>query len=333
MKKLIYITAVLGMLAACHGKGGSANQQQQDTSVVAKSAAVISAQIDENPTDPELYYRRANIYFDEKYLDRSIADIDQAIVLAQDNPIYWFFKGRVLYAMNKTIDAAKAFEKSIALKPDFEDAKMRLAELYYVVKEHKKSLDLYTDVLASNPKNTSALFFKGMNYKEIGDTASAIQVFQKAYEIDASHFDAVMQLGNLYAALQNKIALDYYIAASRLNPKSPEPPYCAGVYFQLKKDYKKAIGMYKQAVKADDKYYQAYYNAALINVEVGDYHNAITALNSVVRLEPGLVDAYYMRGLCYQLLKKNEDAKINFQYTLDLNPKHELAKQALAKLK
>ncbi|MBP9187356.1 MAG: tetratricopeptide repeat protein [Bacteroidia bacterium] len=333
MNKLIFITAIISLLAACNNSNNKGLKDNKAEVATSKSVAEISAQLENEPTNAELYYRRANMYYEEKLLDKSLADIEQAIVLNANQPIYLFFKGRVLYAMNKTQDAAKAYEKAIAIKPDFIEAQLKLAELYYIVKEHKKSIDLYNVILANDKLNTTALFFKGMNYKEIGDTASAVQAFQKTYEIDVNHYDAVMQLGNLYAGLNNKIALDYYITASRLRPKNPEPPFAAGVYFQQKGDYKKAVTMYQQALKADEKFYRAYYNSALINVDIRRFSDAISNLNAVIRIEPGFVDAYYMRGLCYELEKNWEDARINYQYALELEPEHALAKPALAAIK
>ncbi|MCC7534384.1 MAG: tetratricopeptide repeat protein [Bacteroidia bacterium] len=293
----------------------------------------LNTWIESKPTDAELYYRRGKLYFDQKDFEKALSDVNQAIDLDEKNALYFFLKGRVLYALNQTIEAAKVYEQAIQLNPNLTEAKLLLGELYYIVKEHKKSLDIYNSILATDPKNTSALFFKGMNYKEIGDTNSAIQVFQKAFEIDAKNYDAVMQLGNLFAGYHNKIALDYYITASRLRPKSSEPPYSAGVFYQQKKEYKLAIGMYKQALKADENFYPAYYNSSLINVELGQYNDAIQNLNVVIRIEPGLVDAYYMKGLCYEALNNKEEAKINYQYTLDLDANHALAKKALAALK
>ena len=333
MKKLIFITALMALIVACNSNNDKASNKEQKQIVSSKSITEISIEIEKDATNPELYYRRANVYFEEKMLDAALADIEQSLVLSADQPLYLFFKGRILYAMNKTQDASIAYEKAITIKPDFEEAQLKLAELYYIVKEHKKSMDLYNTILANNKSNTTALFFKGMNFKEIGDTASAIQTFQKTYEIDPNNYDAVMQLGNLYAGLKNKIALDYYITASRLKPKSAEPPYSAGVYFQQNSEYKKAVKMYEQALKVDEKYYQAYYNSALINMEIERYSDAIVNLNTVVMLEPGLVDAYYMRGICYEAMKNKEDAIVNYQYTLELDPKHVAAQKALSSIK
>ncbi|MES2691213.1 MAG: tetratricopeptide repeat protein, partial [Bacteroidota bacterium] len=224
-------------------------------------------------------------------------------------------------------------KQAVAINPEFTEARMELAELYFLVKEHKKANDQFNIILAKDNKNSEALFLKGMNYKDMGDTASAVQAFQKTYELDANNYDAVMQLGILYAAAKNKSALDYYIAASRLNPKSAEPPYNAGVFLQQKGEYKKAVKMYQQALKADDGYYLAYYNAGIINVDIKQYSDAIENFDAVVRINGNYADAYYMRGYAYEKLKKPEDAKINYEYALEINPGYTFAKEALARLR
>ena len=119
MNKLIFITAIISLLAACNNSNNKGLKDNKAEVATSKSVAEISAQLENEPTNAELYYRRANMYYEEKLLDKSLADIEQAIVLNANQPIYLFFKGRVLYAMNKTQDAAKAYEKAIAIKPDF----------------------------------------------------------------------------------------------------------------------------------------------------------------------------------------------------------------------
>lgn len=333
MKKLIFITLLISLIAACTGSTQPKSEEKQDAKEEVKSVQEISKEIEKNPTDAELYYRRAGIYYNEKYLDLALADVEQALVLKPDNSIYLFRKGRILYALNKTIEAAKIYEQTIAINPDFLEARLELAELYFLVKEHKKANDQFNIILAKDNKNTEALFLKGMNYKDMGDTASAVQAFQKTYELDANHYDAVMQLGLLYAAAKNKAALDYYITASRLNPKSAEPPYNAGVFLQLSGDLKKAIKMYQQALKADPSHYLAYYNAGIINFDVKQYEDAIANFDAVVRINAGYADAYYMRGYCYEKLKKREDARINYEYALEINPAYTFAKEGLARVK
>lgn len=333
MKNLIFITLIISIIAACNNTSQNQNGNNADAEKEVRSVKEISIEIEKTPTNPELYYRRAGIYYNEKYMDLALADIEQALALKADNPIYLFRKGRILFAMNKTIEASKMYEQAIAINPEFIEARIKLAELYFLVKEHKKANDQFNIILAKDNKNTEALFLKGMNYKDMGDTASAVQAFQKTYELDPNSYDAVMQLGILYAAAKNKSALDYYIAASRLSPKSPEPPYNAGVFLQQKGEYKKAIQMYQQALKADDGYYLAYYNAGIINFDVKQYTDAIKNFDAVVRINAGYADAYYMRGLCYEKLKNTEDARINYEYALEINPDYTFAKEALKRVR
>jgi tetratricopeptide (TPR) repeat protein len=332
MKNLIFITILVGLLAACNDSSTKANENKQ---AVNKSATVkeLSIEIENTPTNPELYYRRAIAYSQEDELALALADIDQALILNPENALYHYRRGKICFFMNKTIEAAKSLEKSIEINPSFIDAKIELADLYLIVKEHRKSNDLLNTVLAQDAQNAEAFFLKGMNYKELGDTAMAAQAFQKAYDLDNKHFDAVMQLGNLYASANNKTALDYYIAASRINAKSEEPPYNAGVFLQQKGDYKKAIQMYQQALKANPEHYPSYYNAALINMDVKRYDDAITNLKAVIRIEPRMIDAYYQIGVCYENIKAYEDARINFEAVLDMNPAHKEAAQHLKRLK
>lgn len=331
MKKLIFITALFSLMASCGNNKNS--KPEKATETITASEKTISAQIEADPTNPELYYRRSIVYLDEKYLEKAIADIDAAIALAADNPLYLYTKARILYAMNRTIDAAKFYEQTLAAKPDFEDAQLKLAELYLMVKEHQKAKNLLNTVLAKNPQNANAYFLKGMNLKELGDTAGAVQAFQKAYETDDKYYNAVMQLGILYAALKNKIALDYYVAAARLNPKNAEPPFNSGVFFQQQGDFKKAIKMYEQALKADPRFYLAYYNAGIIAAQSAKYKHAIDNFNQTIRVEAGYTDAYYMRGVCYEAINNKEDAIINYEYALELQPNHQQAKAALKNLR
>lgn len=332
MKNLIFINLALFLFASCNDQG-TAGKRDAGQKQEVRSVREISAEIEKDPTNAELYYRRAGIYFTDQYTEMALADIEQALALVPDNPVYLFLKGRILYAMNRTIDAAGAYEKAIEVKPDYEEARMKLAELYFLVKEHKKANDHLNVLLAANKGNVEALFIKGMNYKDMGDTAAAVQAFQRVYEIDTRNYDAVMQLGILYAAANNKTALDYYIAASRLDPKNPEPPYNAGVYLQQRGELKKAVKMYEQALKADRNYYQAYFNAGVINVDVQQYRDALANFDAVVRINPGFADAYYMRGYCHEKLKQYEDARINYEYALESDPENTLAREGLKRIR
>ncbi len=332
IQKLIFISVIGITLCSCHQKNkNESTGRQKDSVQVVSSAIELSRQIERDPSNPELYYQRSNIYFNEKYLDRALLDINRAIELDVQSPLFLFNKARILYAMNKTKDAAMMYESAIALKPDYEEAQMKLAELYYIVKEHKKSVDLLNAVLAKN-KKPEAYFYKGMNQKETNDTGKAIASFQLALEAAPDFYDAAIQLGLIFTAKKNKVAVEYFNLALRLSPKSTEAYFARAYYYQVMKEYQKALFDYRKVIDIDPSNDAAYYNVGIINFEVKQFNEALRSWNICIQMNNDHVDAYYMRGLLHEGRRDYEDAKMNYEYALSLDANHQQAAEGLKRI-
>ncbi|MFA6260631.1 MAG: tetratricopeptide repeat protein [Bacteroidia bacterium] len=333
--QLIFVILPLLLLIACNPQPDKVFTPVNPVDSMANNAAIkeASAAIEKDPSNPEMYYRRAISYYNLKYLGRALADIDDAMRLDAQNPLYPFQKGKICYAMNKTIDAEKAYTTAIALKPDFTEAQMKLAELYYIVKKHRESLNLLNSITAKNPDKQDAYFFKGMNYKETGDTGKAISNFQKALEYDKAYYDAAVQLGILYTAKGDKTAYDYLTSAIKMQRSNPEAYFMRGYYFQTQKDFQKALFDYRKVVDLDPSNALAYYNVGCINFDVKQYKEALRAFNISIQMQPSNAQAYYMRGLVQEIEGNKEDARLNYQYALQLEPEFQLAKERLQHLR
>lgn len=332
--KLIYVTAFVVLGVSCKNKSNtpSGNVANDSTVVELESAKVISRQIEADPENAELYYQRAVVYFDQKYLDRALLDIEDALKHGAENPLYHFYKGKVLYAMNRTQDAAKAYEQALSVKPDYQEARLKLATLYYLVKEHQKSIDALNVIVAAEPTNAEAQFYKGMNQKEMKDTGRAVASFQKALELDNNYYDAAMQLGLLFTEKRDPIAKEYFSTAIRLNPRSTEAYFGRAYYYQLTKQYQKALFDYRKVIEYDPSNDNAYYNVGYINFEVGEYEEAMRSWNISIEMNNQNVMAYYMRGLLHEQRKNFADAKLNYEYVLQLDPEYSLAKEGMQRL-
>lgn len=330
--KLIFIILSLAMAAACDRTGKEPGTHAADSVSVANSVKEISRQIEKESTNPELYYQRAVLYFNEQYFDRALSDIDQAISYSKQNALYYYFKGRIQYAMNQTLRSADAYEQAIKLKPDYTEAKLKVAELYYVVKEHQRSMRYLNSVLDAEPSNTTAHFFRGMNLKEMKDTAAAIEAFQAAFETDKSFYDAAMQLGLLYEKKNAKLAQEYYSAAIRMNPKVDEAYFARAVLYQENKMYKEALNDYRKVIAINPANDNAYYNVGYINFETKHLDEAIRNWNICIRMNNNYTRAYYMRGLAHEINGNKTEARLNYEYALRLEPEFELAKIALKRI-
>ncbi|MEI6508675.1 MAG: tetratricopeptide repeat protein [Bacteroidota bacterium] len=330
--KLTFVILVSVLVVSC-----SRNQKpvvvSTDSTILSNSVKDISINIEKDPANAELIYQRAQIYYNQKVLDKSLSDIEQAINIDKKNPVYYYFKGRILYALNKTLKASDAYEEAVKLKPDYTEAQLKAAELYYIVKEHARSLRYLDAIISRESENAVAHFFKGMNHKEMKDTAKAIDDFQKAYEFDKNFYDAVIQLGLIYMARNNKLANEYFSSAIRINPKNDEAYFDRALYFQNIHQYKQAILDYRKVLSINPSNDIAYYNVGYINFETKHFDEAIRNWNICIQMNNNYTKAYYMRGLVYEMQNDKKNAKLNYEYTLQLEPNFDLAIEALHRLK
>jgi len=330
--KLIFVSCMSLCLTACSNNEPSGKAAKANEEKITATIQELSQAIEKNPTDAELYYQRGTRYFDEKYLDRALADLGDAIKYAPEYPLYHFQKARILYAMNRTLDAEKSYQQAILLKPDFEDAKMKLAELYFVVKEHTKSIALLNDIVAANKKNTQAYFVRGMNQKEMGDSIRAIASFQKVLELNAKEYDALIQLGILLTARGHSAAKEYLTTAIKLQPRSKEAYFARAYYYQQKGKLQDALLDYKRVIELDEKNADAYYNVGMINFDAGKYKEALHAFTICIQMNQDMTDAYYMRGLTHEKLGNKQDAVLNYQVIIKSGVDYPDAQRALIRL-
>ena len=332
--KLIFVIVIgMGTFMCGMPKTEDKQTESKDKKVETIDITQLSDAIENNPTDAHLYYQRALSYYNDKYLDMAMADINDAIKHDSLMPLYHFTRGRIFYAMNKTLDAEKSFSQAISLKPDYEEALMKLAELYLVVKEHRKSIDLLNVVIAKNKLNADAYFFRGMNQKELLDTPRAIASFQKAMEVESEYYDACIQLGIILTAKKDKNAYQYLTTAMKSQPKNPEAFFARAYYHQVMNKYQDALIDYRKVIDLDPQNADAYYNVGMINFDAKKYKEALRSWDICIQMNNEFADAYYMRGVVHELLKNKEDARINFEYTLRIDPQNMLAQDGLKRVK
>ena len=321
------------LLVSC---GGNSNtqlaQSPKDSSEANAEIIAISKQIEDNPDNAELLYKRSIAYQYLAYLNKAEADINQAIIVDSINPLYRFYQGKLLYAMNQTIKASQAYQKAIDLKPDFTEAKMKLAELYFLVKKHKESINLVNSVIAYDNANAAAFQLKALNYKDMADTAAAVRYFQAAIERDPNDYDSHLFIARIFEAMHNKLAIEYFNAALRIKPNGLDALFGRAVLYQRNKLYKAALKDYRKIISADPSNYLSYYNVGYINFETAKFEEALRHFKICVQMKNDFIDAYYMRGLCYEALGNKKDALLNYQFIVENVPEHALAKEGLQRL-
>lgn len=126
---------------------------------------------------------RAGVYFEMKETDKALADLDQAIKVQPQLIKPHLMKVEIL-AATKQIDKAIAhLEQLLQQAPNNEALLNQLGTFYLVANRPRKSIEVATQVLKSDPDDYAALRFRADAYLNIGKHAEAVADFDKAYTL------------------------------------------------------------------------------------------------------------------------------------------------------
>ncbi len=293
----------------------------------------ISQQIAADSLNADLYNERAKIFIREKLVNKSLNDIQHALEINSNEPEYYITLSDIYVLMGKLEKSLNALKKASELNPDDPNVYLKISEIYLINKEYPLCFDYIEKAISLDPINPQAYFMRGFANKERGDTARAIKFFQIAVDQDQEYYEAYNQLGMIYAAKGNDLAIDYYKNALGINPKSIEVRYNLAMYYQEDEEYSSAIDTYLSIIDIDSLYKNAYYNLGYIYlVYLEDHETAVDYFSDAIRIHPAYNDAYFNRGYCYELLGKYDLAEKDYRKALELQTNYSKAIEGLNRL-
>ncbi len=93
-----------------------------------------------------------------------------------------------------------------------------------------------------------------------------------------------------------------------------------GAAAYLKKDYKKSIKLFTQALKNDGKFALVYSSRGTAYLKVSNLKKAISDFSRAVRLNPKYARAYHLRGLAYEKMGAFAAAFRDFDRAIEIDP-------------
>lgn len=195
--------------------------------------------------------------------------------------------------------ARKLYEQAIALAPDYADAHAGLARAWFDLTLYStlplkdalpKAREEANKALALDPRNAEALVALAVADTAEGRNAEARTYFERALALDPSNAIAHLDYGTILPLQQ---ALAQTVEAVQLDPDSAT----------------------------------AQYNLADVQLDSGEYVQALAPWQATIRLDPHSADDAMGLALTYSLLHRNADAVKAFDL---VQPTTELAKALIA---
>ena len=298
------------------------------------SLAKLSKALLEQPNDTALLKERRNLFIETGELEKAIVDQQQLFELDTSNLSYRYDLADLYFDLYPTNSIY--ISKSLALISDnhtvFPPFLLLRAKLFYVLQNYSQSLKDINTFLTSNPFDPEAYFFKGLNYKDMGDLEMAQSQFQTAVEQDPNYVESYEQLAFIYSYKEDSLAKYYFKNALIADSSLLSSWYNLGMYCQKQGDFYNAKQSYYGMLRRDSLNKDANYNLGYISLVEGSYESAIQYFSFVISQNRAYSSAFFSRGLAYKFAGINDFARNDFEMAIELSPEFEEAKDELNSL-
>ncbi len=328
-------TALLVILFSCnHDSAGKKNANAEaDTLEKVNPLSEINRKIAGDSTDDRLYIQRARYYLSVNKTDSAFRDILIAIDMNRRNPDNYVALSDAYLVVGNANKCKEALDKALALEPGNREALQKLAELYLIIRDYDETYRTVDRALKADPVNPEIYLIKGMALLEQSDTAAAINALKKAVYQNPDFYEANIQLGIIYGAKHDPLAVEYFNTAINIYPENSDAYYNLGMYYQENGEIQKAVSTYRTILEMDPGNVYATYNLGYVNlVYLKDFNRAIEFFTKVVQTDPSYAEAYYNRGYAYELLGRYDSARSDYRKTLEVKTNYPKAIDGLNRL-
>lgn len=325
-----FIYIVLAMVIAGCSQPAEINDSMPDS----VKLEALDINIEKSPDDHELLAARARVLLNLNRVGEANTDIDKAINLAPENVGYQLLKADICFKNGDTKGCYSALEKAETLSPNSQEVQLKMGEITFYSRDYDRSMKYLSKVTEQDANNRTALFMKGFIYKEQGDTASAVQLFRRICDKFPDYAPAFEELGVLYAARNENMALEYLNTALQLEPSNTNVLYALALFYQEREDLEQAETYYRQVLDLKPENTDAWHNLGYIElVYYMDYDRAIEFFTKAIENDAQYISAYANRGCAYELKGDIKNARADFDAALSLNAGYQPAVEGKKRIK
>ncbi|MBI4875789.1 MAG: tetratricopeptide repeat protein [Acidobacteria bacterium] len=243
----------------------------------------------------------------------------------------WLMLGRLYKVAQNSVDAEKAYKKTLELDPENEDAMTGLAMVYSDLGDSKSASELLRKVAGKNPSLRTLTTLAGA-YEQMREYALAAESLTKALEFSpGSNADLKRALAqNLMLSEQYDAALKIYLEVLAEEPKDAQSQLRVSQIYRQKRDFAKAREASRKAREMDPDSMEIRYNDVNLLEAEGKTAEAIAALKDLLAAtgkssysageKTNRVALLERLGLLYRSNDQHQEAVAAFREIGELDP-------------
>ena len=313
-------------LMACNNE-----QTKDDTLLASPPFDQLTDSIRQAPQNPELYYHRGILLYQN----------NQAAYAEQDIRKAWQLQPKEAYALSLTTllrekapDSALVFlQQALQTLPNSIALKIGLARAHQKLGQADQALAITDGIIKQHPGQLDALTLKSEILNEQNNKSGALTYLERAYALVPSDPSLAYDLAYEYAGARNPKAL--LIADSIIKAQTPELEkayYIKGVYLVNTGKPNEALKNFDEAIRTNYNFLDAYRDKGQVLLDQKQYGLALKTFELALRIAPASAEFYYLTGKTQQAMGHKEEARLNYQRAYGLDKSMTEAKEAADKL-
>lgn len=219
------------------------------------------------------------------------------------------------------LDVPQVDVEKMSYNSDYYNAK---GQEFYQKKDYDTAIEYFYKSVKLNKRNAQAYNNLAMAYWCKGYPEQAIRYFKHSNFISRCYTQPLVNLAMLYKQIGNeKCHLYSLLKATKLNPNDYLAYYRLGDYFRSVGNYPKAIENFKEVVKINPKFSQAYLSLAICFFETEEFNYSLMAINQYREFCTDSDYIYFLMARNYLALCQYENAKVCIEKAIELSDKPE----------
>lgn len=246
------------------------------------------------PLSTEPYRHLCLAHFQAGRVDAAVQVIESGIKLHPNVADFHFFRGNLHHHVNQLDAAITCYETAISLDPSQSSIHYNLGLTLQTQGKTAEAIASYETAISLDPGQSLIHYNLGLLLQAQGKTVEAIACYETAISLDPSQSSIHYNLGViLHAQGKTTAAKTSFLTALDINPTYAEALNGLGACFQKLGDARAALSTFEEclAVAPDQFHAHLYLNIGIMQRELGNLHEALTAFRMACELEPQNQDA------------------------------------------
>ncbi len=256
-------------------------------------------------------------------LEEAAKLFERAVALTPDDPAAHINYGTSLRDLGRHVGALQSYERALAIQPEHVEGHYNRGVSLQALRRYGEALECYDRTLALEPPHAAAWNGRGETLRALGRLDEALTSYARALASAPGHAEAHNNRGITLQALGRfEEALASFERALALRPDSAEALNNRGAALHELQRFEEALSSYQRALASRPDYAQALCNLGVTLHELERYDEALSCHEHAIALLPDLADAHDNRGVTLRALRRLEEALASHRRALEIEPHH-----------